>query len=375
MGQEPERFGSKFVQKDKGGMMHKKLFIPGPTEVRDDILNAQAQPMIGHRMKAFTALYTGIVTKLQELLQTKNFVTVLTASGTALMEAAIRNCVSKDVLCCTYGAFSERWLKIAKACDRNADAIALDWGKVVKPEMIEEKLKAKKYEAVTVVQNETSTGTRAPIEEIAEVMKKYPDVLLLVDTVSSLMGDKIEIEKLGIDVCVSSSQKCFALPPGLAVGIVSDKALKKAENVPGKGHYLNLLDLRDYFDKKGQTPTTPAISLMWAMDKQLDKIKAEGMDNRYKRHLEMAHYVQEWAKKRFALYTEAGYESVTVTCINNTKGISVADLNTELGKRGYAISNGYGKIKEQTFRIAHMGDLILDEVKEVIKNIDDILKL
>jgi len=356
-------------------MMHKKLFIPGPTEVREDILNAQAQPMIGHRMKAFTELYTGIIGKLKELLETKNFVTVLTASGTALMEAAVRNCVSKDVLCCTYGAFSERWFKIAKACDRNADAIALDWGKVVKPEMIEEKLKAKKYEAVTVVQNETSTGTRAPIEEIAAMMKNYPDVLLLVDAVSSLMGDKIEIEKLGIDVCVSSSQKCFALPPGLAIGIVSEKALKKAESVSGKGHYLNLLDLKDYFDKKGQTPTTPAISLMWAMDKQLEKFKAEGMENRYKRHLDMAHFVQDWAKKYFSLYTEPGYESVTVTCINNTRKISVADLNTELGKRGYAISNGYGKIKEQTFRIAHMGDLTLDEVKEVIKNIEEILKL
>jgi aspartate aminotransferase-like enzyme len=291
------------------------------------------------------------------------------------MEAAIRNCVNKDVLCCTYGAFSERWLKIAKACDRDADAIALDWGKIVKPEMIEEKLKAKKYEAVTVVQNETSTGTRAPIEQIAEIMKKYPDVLLLVDTVSSLMGDKIEIDKLGIDVCLASSQKCFALPPGLAVGIISEKALKKAETVRGKGHYLNFLDIRDYFNKKGQTPTTPAISLMWAMSKQLDKMKAEGMDNRYKRHVEMAKYVQDWAKKNFALFTEPGYESVTVTCIKNTKGISVADLNSELGKRGYAISNGYGKIKEETFRIAHMGDLTLDEIKEVIKNIDEILKL
>jgi predicted phosphoserine aminotransferase len=356
-------------------MMHKKLFIPGPTEVRQDILDAQSQHMIGHRMKAFTELYTGIISKLKELLQTQNFVTVLTASGTALMEAAIRNCVSKDVLCCTYGAFSERWLKIAKACDRNADAIALDWGKVVKPEMIEEKLKAKKYEAVTVVQNETSTGTRAPIEQIAEVMKKYPDVMFLVDTVSSLMGDKIEIDKLGIDVCLTSSQKCFALPPGLAPGFVSEKALKKAETVSGKGHYLNFLDLKDYFEKKGQTPSTPAISLMWAMDKQLDKMKAEGMENRYKRHLDMAKYVQEWAKKHFALYTEPGYESVTVSCITNTKGISVADLNTELGKRGFAISNGYGKIKEQTFRIAHMGDLTLDEIKELIKNIDEILKL
>ncbi len=355
--------------------MHKKLFIPGPTEVRKDILDAQAQPLIGHRMKAFTELYTGMIGKLSALLETTNWVTVLTASGTALMEGAIRNCVSKDVLCCTYGAFSERWFKIAQACDKNADAIALDWGKVVKPEMIEEKLKAKKYEAVALVQNETSTGVRAPIEQIAEVMKKYPDVLLFVDTVSSLMGDRIEIQKLGIDVCVSSSQKCFALPPGLAVGVVSEKALKKAQNVSGKGHYMNFLDLKDYFDKKGQTPTTPAITLMWAMDKQLDKMKAEGMANRYKRHVDMAHHVQEWAKKHFSLYAEPGYESVTVTCINNTRKISVADLNTELGKRGFAISNGYGKIKELTFRIAHMGDLTLDEVKEVTKNIDEILKL
>ncbi|MBE0432729.1 alanine--glyoxylate aminotransferase family protein [candidate division WOR-3 bacterium] len=355
--------------------MHKKLFIPGPTEVRQDILDAQAKPMIGHRMKAFTELYTGLINKLKELLQTEHFVTVPTASGTALMEGAIRNCVNKDVLCCTYGAFSERWFKIAKACDRDADAIALEWGKVVKPEMIEEQLKKKKYEALAVVHNETSTGTRAPIEQIAQVMKRYPDVLLLVDTVSSLMGDKVEIEKLGIDVCLSSSQKCFALPPGLAIGVISERALKKAETVSGKGHYMNFLDIKDYFDKKGQTPTTPAVSLMYALDKQLDKMKAEGMENRYQRHLAMAKYVQEWAKKNFALYPEAGYESVTVSCIKNTKGISVADLNTELGKRGFAISNGYGKIKEETFRIAHMGDLTLDEIKELIKNIDDILKL
>ena len=355
--------------------MHKKLFIPGPTEVRQDILDAQAKPMIGHRMKSFTELYTGIIAKLKELLQTDHFVTVPTASGTALMEGAIRNCVNKDVLCCTYGAFSERWFKIAKACDRNADAIALEWGKVVKPEMIEEELKKKKYEALAVVQNETSTGTRAPIEEIAQVMKRYPDVLFLVDTVSSLMGDKIEIEKLGIDVCLSSSQKCFALPPGLAIGVISEKALKKAESVSGKGHYMNFLDIKDYFDKKGQTPTTPAVSLMYAMNTQLDKMKAEGMEQRYQRHLAMARHVQEWAKKHFALYPEPGYESVTVSCITNTKKISVADLNTELGKRGFAISNGYGKIKEETFRIAHMGDLTLDEIKELLKNIDDILKL
>jgi aspartate aminotransferase-like enzyme len=291
------------------------------------------------------------------------------------MEGAIRNCVNKDVLCCVNGAFSDRWFKIAQKCDRNADTITLDWGKAIKPEMIEEKLNLKKYEAVTLVQNETSTGVRAPIEEITKMMKNYPDVLLLVDTVSSLMGDNIEIDNWGIDVTLASSQKAFALPPGLAVCVVSDKALKKAGTVKGRGHYCDFVGLKDYFDKKGQTPSTPAITLMYAMDKQLDKIKAEGMDNRYKRHLDMANYVQDWAKKHFSLFAEPGFESVTVTCINNTKNISVADLNKELGTRNFAISNGYGKLKEQTFRIAHMGDLTLDEIKELIKNIDEILKL
>lgn len=355
--------------------MHKKLFIPGPTEVRQDILDVQTTPLIGHRMKSFTELYTGIIAKLKEILKTNNFVTVLTASGTAFMEGAIRNCVDKDVLCCVNGAFSDRWYKIAQKCDRAPDAVTVDWGKAIKAEMIEEKLNLKKYEAVTLVQNETSTGVRAPIEEITKMMKNYPDVLLLVDTVSSLMGDNIEIDNWGLDVTLASSQKAFALPPGLAVCVVSDKALKKAGTVKGRGHYCDFVGIKDYFDKKGQTPSTPAITLMYAMDKQLDKIKAEGMDKRYKRHLDMANYVQDWARKHFSLFAEPGFESITVTCINNTKGISVADLNKELGTRGFAISNGYGKLKEQTFRIAHMGDLTLDEIKELIKNIDEILKL
>lgn len=355
--------------------MHKKLFIPGPTEVRQDILDAQREKMIGHRSKAFTELYTGIIKKLQGLLATNNFITVLTASGTAFMEGAIRNCVNKDVLCCVNGAFSDRWSKIAQKCDRNVEVITLDWGKAIKPEMVEAKLQEKKYEAITLVQNETSTGVRNPIEEIAEVLKKYPDVLFLVDTVSSLMGDKIEIEKLGIDVCLASSQKAFALPPGLAVCVVGDKALEKAKTVKGRGHYCDFVGLKDYFDKKGQTPSTPAISLMYAMDKQLEKIKAEGMEKRYERHVAMAKYVQDWGKKHFSMFAEPGYESVTVSCMNNTRGVSIADLNGELGKRGFAISNGYGKLKEKAFRIAHMGDLTVDEIKELIDNINAILKL
>ncbi|MGQ9465950.1 MAG: pyridoxal-phosphate-dependent aminotransferase family protein [bacterium] len=355
--------------------MHKKLFIPGPTEVREDILQAQAKPMIGHRSKDFSALFEGIVNKIKKALNTQNHVIVFTSSGTGIMEGAIRNCVHKDVLCCVNGAFSDRWAKIAKACGKNVDEIRVDWGKAIKPEMIEDKLKNKKYDAVTLVHNESSTGVRAPIEMIADVMKKYPDTYFLVDTVSSLMGDKIEIDKLGIDVCLTSSQKCFALPPGLAVCTVSQRALERTRTISDRGYYFDFDAMLKRYEKDRQTPTTPAITLLYAMDKQMDKILAEGMENRYKRHLEMAQYVRDWAKKHFALFPEPGYESVTLTCVDNTKKISVADLNSELGKRGFQISNGYGDLKEKTFRIAHMGDLTLEEIKELIRNINEILKL
>lgn len=355
--------------------MHKKLFIPGPTEVREDILQAQAKPMIGHRSKDFSALYEGVVNKIKKALNTQNHIIVFTSSGTGIMEGAIRNCVYKDVLCCVNGAFSDRWFKIAKACGKNADEIRVEWGKAIKPEMLEAKLKSNKYDAVTLVHNESSTGVRAPIEEIAEVMKKYPDTYFLVDTVSSLMGDKIEIDKLGIDVCLTSSQKCFALPPGLAVCSVTQRALERTRTITDRGYYFDFDAMLKRYEKDRQTPTTPAVTLLYAMDKQMDKMLAEGMENRYKRHLEMAQYVRDWAKKHFALFPEPGYESVTLTCVDNTRKITVADLNAELGKRGFQISNGYGDLKEKTFRIAHMGDLTLEEIKELIKNINEILKL
>jgi aspartate aminotransferase-like enzyme len=355
--------------------MHKKLFIPGPTEVRKDILEAQSAWMIGHRSKDFGAMNERIINKIKQTLNTKNYAYVFTSSGTGVMEGSIRNCVNKDVLHGVNGAFSDRWFKISKACGKNADAITVPWGKAIKPEMVEEKLKSKKYEAFCLVQNETSTGVRAPIEEIAKVMKKFPDVLWIIDTVSSLMGDNVEIDQNGIDVCITSSQKCFALPPGLAVCTVTQRALDKCRTVTDRGYYFDFDAMQKRYDKDHQTPTTPAVSLFFAMDMQMDKMLAEGMDKRYQRHIDMAEYVRNWAKKHFAVFSEDPYHSRTVTCIDNTKKIKVADLNAELGKRGYAISNGYGDLKEVTFRIGHMGDLTLDEIKEVIKNIEDILKL
>jgi aspartate aminotransferase-like enzyme len=355
--------------------MHKKLFIPGPTEVREDILQAQAQWMIGHRTKQFADMYVGILDKLKQILFTTKYTMVFTSSGTGVMEGAIRNCVRKSVLHCVNGAFSDRWAKISQACGKDVAVLEVPWGEAVKPKMIEEKLRAGGVEAVAMVQNETSTGVRAPIEKIAEVMKAYPDVIWLVDTVSSLAGDMIKVDELGIDVTIASTQKAFALPPGMAVAVVSQKAMDKTKTIFDRGYYFDFDAMQKRYEKDHQTPCTPAVSLFFALDKQLDKILAEGMEKRYRRHVEMAEFTRAWVKKYFKMFPEQGYESVTLTTAANNKGIKVADLNTELGKRGFQISNGYGRLKEATFRIAHMGDLTLDEVKELLKNIEDILKL
>ena len=214
-----------------------------------------------------------------------------------------------------------------------------------------------------------------PVQGIAELLHaKYPDVLLLVDAVSGMAGAKIEFDEWGLDVCLAGVQKCFALPPGLTVCAVSDRARARALEVPNRGHYFAY----DQMDKKyegHQTPATPAISLIQALNKQMDDILAEGLENRWARHIEMAEIVRAWARKYFRLYGDERYLSNTVTNVENTRGISVAGLNEELAKRGAMLSNGYGSLKEKCFRIAHMGDLQVQDINWLLEQIDDILGL
>ncbi len=355
--------------------MHKKLFIPGPTEVVKEIRDAMGMEMIGHRMKEFSDLYYETVPKLQKVLFTENKVLLVTASATGCMEAVVRNFSKKKVLSCMNGAFSDRWNKIATSNGKQAGELKVEWGKAIKPEMIDEKLKTGEYDLLTIVSNETSTGVYNPMEEIAEVMKKYPDVVFAVDAVSAMTGTKIEVDKLGIDVILAGVQKCFALPPGLAVMTVSEKAIKRAEEVENRGFYFDVLSYLKY-DAKGQTPSTPSISHINALNVQLDRMLKEGIENRFARHKKMAEMVWNWVEEKgFELFPEKGYESQTVVTIRNTKGLSVADLNKALAERGKTISNGYGKLKEQTFRIATMGDLQPADIEEVLKDINEIWKI
>jgi aspartate aminotransferase-like enzyme len=255
------------------------------------------------------------------------------------------------------------------------DKLEVPMGQAITPELVDEALSQDEYDALTVCLNETSTGVMNPIKEISDLVHaKYPDVLILVDAVSGMAGTKIEFDAWDLDVCLAGVQKCFALPPGLTVAAVSDRARERALQVPNRGHYFAY----DQMDKKyeaHQTPATPAISLIQALNTQLDDIFAEGLERRWKRHIVMAEVVRGWARENFALYGDERYLSNTVTNVENTRAISVAGLNEELAKRGAMISNGYGALKEKCFRIAHMGDLRLADIQWLLAQINDILGL
>lgn len=352
-----------------------KLFIPGPTHVRDKILQAQAMPMIGHRASDYQELQKAVMPKLQQLLYTQQRVYLYACSSTGMMEGSVRQASTRRVLNTACGAFSKRWHQITVDNGIPCDLLEVPMGQAITPELVDEALSKGDYDAITLVMNETSTGVMNPVRETAALIhEKYPDVLILVDAVSCMAGVKIEFDAWGLDVCLAGVQKCFALPPGLTVCAVSDRARERARSVPHAGHYFSYAQMDKKYDAY-QTPATPAISLIQALNVQMDDILAEGLENRWQRHKEMAAVVQDWARKHFALYSDERYLSLTVTNIANTRGISVADLNKELRKRGAMISNGYGDLKEKCFRIAHMGDLQMEDIRWLLAQIEDILEL
>ncbi len=350
-----------------------RLFIPGPTDVHPDVLAAQNRSMIGHRGADFEALFARIQPKLRQVFFTQSRVYISTSSGTGLQEASIRNCVARKVLCCINGAFSERWYEVAVANGKDVARLDVDWGQAVKPDRINAALKNGGVDAITLVHNETSTGVANPVNDIAALLHdRYPEVTIMVDAVSSLGGAPIDFDGWGLDVLFTSAQKCLAVPPGLSFAAVSDRALEKATGNANRGLYFDFVDLEKYL-LKNQTPATPAISLMWALAAALDRMLAEGLGARFARHARMADRVQSWAAQKFDLFAEPGYRSQTVTCIKNTQSIAVKALNTFLKSKGMQISDGYGKLSGTTFRIAHMGEIQLRDVDELLTCIDEFI--
>jgi aspartate aminotransferase-like enzyme len=353
--------------------MAKKLFIPGPVDVHPEILQAMATPMIGHRMKEYAILHREVKERLKQLLFTDNRVFLATSSAFGVMEGAVRNLVAKRCANFCNGAFSDKWHDVTRRCGKEADAFTVEWGQPITPELVDSALSTGRYDAITLIHNETSTGVMSPLADIAAVLRKYPDVVSIIDTVSSMSALPIRLDELGIDCCIFGVQKAFALPPGLAVFTASEKALERCGSVEGRGYYFDFLEFAAA-DEKDNTPSTPCISQIYAMRCQLERIFAEGLERRWERHRQLAAHVREWVQSRgYAFLADVPYRSQTLTCAVNSRGTDLATLKKQLGERNYAFDDGYGKIKGKTFRIPHMGDLQLADLQDFLKVVDELL--
>ena len=358
-------------------MNHSYLYIPGPTEVADDVLEAQTQPMIGHRTPEFTEIFYRIIQRLSQVLLTEQHVYVTASSGSGLQEASVRNAIrpGRKVLNMVTGAFGDRWQKVSAANGCDSVRVDLPWGQPVRPEDVDEHLAAGGFDAVTIVHNETSTAVMSDIAAIAALVReKYPDVLILVDAVSSASGVRIAFDEWGLDFLLTSSQKAFALPPGLAFAVASDRMLARAQEVPYRGWYIDLLLLEKYLSGGRTTPATPAISLLYAADRQLQRILDEGLEARWARHERCMALTHAWARDQgFSLFPAPGYESRTVTCVRNDRNIDVPAMIAYAREHDCVIGNGYGKLKNETFRIAHMGEITPVDLQRLFAVLDDYL--
>src|SRR5258705_5308693 len=295
-------------------MAHVKLHIPGPVEVSERTFKALASPMIGHRGQGFKDLYTKMQPQLQTLLATKQLVYLSTSSAWGVMEGALRNLVAKKVLNCMCGAFSDKWLDVSKRCGKGAEALQVPWGSPIRAADVDKKLASGQFDALTVIHNETSTGVMSPLAEIAALKKKYPDVMFIVDSVSSMSAVPLKFDEMGIDVLLAGTQKAFALPPGLAVFVCSSAALAKAATSKDRGYYFDIEEFQKNAEQS-MTPSTPSIGHVFALASKLAEIFTEGLETRYARHQKTSKIVRDWAAGHgFTLFPEKGFESVTLTC-------------------------------------------------------------
>lgn len=355
-----------------------RFFLPGPTEVHREVLEAQLHPMIGHRGKGMEELMARIQPPLRRVFRTARPVYVAASSATGFMEGAVRNGVRRRVLSLVNGAFSERFFTIARSCGVDAERLDVPWGSAHAPEMLAGALRGGSFDAVTVVHSETSTGVLNPVAELARVAHAAGDVALLVDSVTGVAGAECETDGWGLDFVLTGSQKAFALPPGLAFGVATDALLARAKANPARGTYFDFLE----FEKNvhaNQTPNTPALSLLYALAVQLERMDREGMEARWARHLAMARRTWAWvdeARERGVALTLPVAEpcrSPTVTCIALPAGTTAGPVVSELKRRGFVVGAGYGKLKDTQLRIGHMGDHTVEELDVLLDELLDVL--
>jgi predicted phosphoserine aminotransferase len=348
-----------------------RFFLPGPTDVHPDVLAAMERPMIGHRSGAMEALLAGMAPKLQALARTTRPVLVGTCSATGFMEMAVRNGVRRRALSIVNGSFSERFAALVAVCGKECVRLDVPLGSAVEPEMVRDALRRTPVDAVTIVHSETSTGVLQDIEGIARAVREFDDVMFLVDAVTSMAGSPVECDAWGLDFALTGSQKALALPPGLAVGVASERMVERAKTLEARGLYFDLVSF-EQATVRHQPTNTPAISLMFALDTQLGRIEREGgIEARWRRHDAMRQRVERWAKERgLEFLPQLGRRSWTVSCVKLPPNKVAKDVVAALKKEGWVIGSGYGKLKDTTIRIGHMGDHTVEGLEALLPLID-----
>jgi aspartate aminotransferase-like enzyme len=350
-----------------------KFFLPGPSYVPADVRQAMTAEPIGHRSAPFRAFYAQLAERVPHILRTRGDGMIATGSSTLIMESAVVSTVAADVLNLTCGAFSERWHVISRAAGKAADRVSVPWGEAIDPDLVRGALRRKRYDAITLVHNETSTGVMNPLAEIARAVRAESDALLLVDCVSSLGGAPVETDDWGLDVALAGTQKALAVPPGLTVFSLSERAAERAARVERRGFYTDLLRYRDKH-REGGAITTPAIPLYYALNRQLERILGEGgegMEARWERHARLQRRTAEWAQAAGCTFASApDARSVTVSCLKPPPGIDPQALVKRLAARGYTLGGGYGDWKPTTFRIGHMGEVRDSDLEALLAELD-----
>lgn len=355
--------------------MSYKLFIPGPVEVSEKTFRAMTTPMFGHRSADFVSLYQEVQPGLQTLFETKDPVFLSTSSAWGVMEGALRNVCRNKVLNCMCGAFSDKWHDVSKRAGLEATALRFEWGQAVDPAAIRSELSKGGYDAITLIHNETSCGMMNPLKEIMAVLQDFPEVISIVDTVSSFSVLPVPKDALGIDVMLTGSQKALAMPPGLALFSVSKRALERAKETAGRGYYFDFLEFLANHEK-GMTPSTPVIPLIHALRSKLEDIFTEGVENRHARHARLNRLVHDWVDRQgFDLLPAREFASKALSCVRNTRKIDVTALNKALKSRfNCVIDGGYGKLKGETFRISNMGDETDESISTLLSQLDTLLE-
>ena len=347
------------------------FFVPGPTEIRPDILEQLTRPMMPHRNKEFEAMFARIEAGLRDVFLTARPVYVGATSATGFMEMAIRNAPEGKILCLVNGGFSERFAVVAESCSRLVERVVVPWGQTFDFNVVEDRLATRQFVAVTVAHSETSTGVLTDVRTVAELAHRHGAVAL-VDSVSGAGGAEITVDAWGLDFVFTGSQKAFALPAGLAFAVASPDFVERAKRVRDRGFYFDVVQYEKYAEMN-QTPSTPATSLLYALEAQMGDIGREGIERRWERHLAMRDATLEWvqavSRRRgvdLSVVAPEGARSPTVTAISLPSGMVPRELLDAVLVRGYTLGSGYGELKDTTIRIGHMGDHSVDGVKRCL---------